>query len=489
MPRIAVTYSPEVGGSSVHSAVNASKAAGAEVEHADYRKVFAAISEAEFEKAYQDPKDRTKLFAHAKAIASDYLDNIDALIISGNSAEIDPDLWGGERHEHTHCDYSRTVAEMALLHAAIQKGIPVFGICGGHQLVTVYKGGRLIPITEDQFKKQVHYDYVDITIEADSELQKILYPEHLQYPNRAKGKKITTHKAFGAHSQVINSTVGNFKSSATDAATGTNEAQESMHGAPLLTVQFHPDVESQGFTICAELYKQQDEVHRDASFRIFKYLKTAAETRNNRRKLNAEFLEKYADPIVKEETAQPDPLKTSVKEYRKKHFSGKNQKKRYPNMTKLAIIAVSSIVVGTLFGLFPPFVLTSTLVYLGTVKLTVIATSIGCASGILLGGLIAYSKQIFNGAVNGLVKLFPPLGTYIRRITAQVSTMKFQKKNTDHIEALYKHDDTQDKIVPKHTLRTLDTPEKILLSQPACLLKEKTKRLEAEDTYTLSPSR
>jgi hypothetical protein len=55
MPKVAVTYSPEVGGSSVISLKNAFLSVDWEICDADYRKMISNIPNHQFEQVYKTP--------------------------------------------------------------------------------------------------------------------------------------------------------------------------------------------------------------------------------------------------------------------------------------------------------------------------------------------------------------------------------------------------------------------------------------------------
>ncbi|MCP1271318.1 gamma-glutamyl-gamma-aminobutyrate hydrolase family protein [Acetobacter cerevisiae] len=78
-------------------------------------------------------------------LATEYLDQIDGLLITGGAFDIDPSLYGeAERHSSVTLRPVRTQAEQAYLAGAMQRKMPVLGICGGMQLLAVALGGTLI---------------------------------------------------------------------------------------------------------------------------------------------------------------------------------------------------------------------------------------------------------------------------------------------------------------------------------------------------------
>jgi putative glutamine amidotransferase len=82
---------------------------------------------------------------HHAELAGDYLDQIDALVITGGAFDVDPALYGeSDTHETVILKSGRTQAEQALLQGALARDMPILGICGGEQLLAVALGGTLI---------------------------------------------------------------------------------------------------------------------------------------------------------------------------------------------------------------------------------------------------------------------------------------------------------------------------------------------------------
>jgi putative glutamine amidotransferase len=71
------------------------------------------------------------------------LDGLDGLILTGG-LDVQPELYGAQRHPTTDpARPDRDAWEIALLRGALVRGIPVFGICRGLQLINVVYGGTL----------------------------------------------------------------------------------------------------------------------------------------------------------------------------------------------------------------------------------------------------------------------------------------------------------------------------------------------------------
>jgi putative glutamine amidotransferase len=69
---------------------------------------------------------------------------IDGLVLAGG-ADIDPGAYGQQTHRETRDTVpARDAFEIALTRAAIERDLPVLGICRGMQLINVARGGTLI---------------------------------------------------------------------------------------------------------------------------------------------------------------------------------------------------------------------------------------------------------------------------------------------------------------------------------------------------------
>lgn len=95
-------------------------------------------------------------------LLSDLL-RIDGLLLSGGP-DIDPERYGNSE-ARTMCDdidVERDAIEFQMLDVALDRQIPVLGICRGIQLINVHQGGTLIPHLPDRLDgSQSHYKTSD----------------------------------------------------------------------------------------------------------------------------------------------------------------------------------------------------------------------------------------------------------------------------------------------------------------------------------------
>jgi putative glutamine amidotransferase len=96
---------------------------------------------------------------HDAALAADYLDRIDALVVTGGAFDVDPALYGeGDRHATVTLKEGRTAAELALTQGALARDLPVLGICGGEQLLAVALGGSLVQHIPDSVANALEHE-------------------------------------------------------------------------------------------------------------------------------------------------------------------------------------------------------------------------------------------------------------------------------------------------------------------------------------------
>ena len=92
----------------------------------------------------------------AGQVPDEWLDVLDGLILAGG-ADIDPAAYGEQPHAATHGTWpARDEFEVALARRALERDIPLLGICRGMQLMNVARGGTLIQHLPDDVGHEDH---------------------------------------------------------------------------------------------------------------------------------------------------------------------------------------------------------------------------------------------------------------------------------------------------------------------------------------------
>lgn len=110
-------------------------------------------------------------------------DVFDGILLSGG-ADVDPRRYGEAPSAHCgEISLERDAAEFRLLEAAQARGLPVFGICRGMQVMNVYRGGTLAQDIPDELgvplerhRQTAAYEVLthEVDVTADTRLSQIL---------------------------------------------------------------------------------------------------------------------------------------------------------------------------------------------------------------------------------------------------------------------------------------------------------------------------
>jgi gamma-glutamyl-gamma-aminobutyrate hydrolase PuuD len=105
---------------------------------------------------------------------------IDGILLSGGG-DVDPELYGGAPNQTMLVHRLRDDFEIALIHAAKDRGLPILGICRGCQIINVALGGTVRNLRKDHENKGRHLTSKGHPIELspDSELAETLGVRHL----------------------------------------------------------------------------------------------------------------------------------------------------------------------------------------------------------------------------------------------------------------------------------------------------------------------
>jgi putative glutamine amidotransferase len=122
----------------------------AATEHVSYgawKEIPAVMSPASYVRAVQRAGGRAVLLLPDPDDAEDpgvVLDLIDALIVTGGAGDVAPSLYDQRPHPETGpVQEERDAYELALVRSAIERRMPVLGICRGMQILNVAYGGGI----------------------------------------------------------------------------------------------------------------------------------------------------------------------------------------------------------------------------------------------------------------------------------------------------------------------------------------------------------
>jgi putative glutamine amidotransferase len=165
------------------------------------------------------------------------LDKIDALMVIGG-ADLDPASYGAERDPLTESIYpERDAFELALLRGAIERGMPVLGICRGMQALNVALGGTLVQHIPDADGAGPHRRIVG-TFDGNEQTV-TLDPGSLAA--QAVGEE--SHVGRCHHHQAVDELGEGLVITGRTEDDGMVEAIEMNNGSWVLGVQWHPEAD------------------------------------------------------------------------------------------------------------------------------------------------------------------------------------------------------------------------------------------------------
>ena len=122
-------------------------AATERVSYGVWEEIPAVISPASYVQAVQRAGGRALLLPPDPEDAEDpnsVLRLLDALVVTGGAGDLDPTLYGDERHPETGpVQEERDAYELALVRGALGREMPLLGICRGMQILNVAYGGTI----------------------------------------------------------------------------------------------------------------------------------------------------------------------------------------------------------------------------------------------------------------------------------------------------------------------------------------------------------
>jgi putative glutamine amidotransferase len=165
------------------------------------------------------------------------LELIDGLVLAGG-ADIDPGSYGQDPHETTIGTVpERDAFEIALVRGAIERNVPVLGICRGMQLINVARGGTLLQHLPERFGHHEHRRVVGSFDGADHDVE----VRDGTLAMRVIGEQ--RHATKSHHHQGVDRLGEGLEVSGVSALDGLPEAIELAGARFVLGVQWHPEAD------------------------------------------------------------------------------------------------------------------------------------------------------------------------------------------------------------------------------------------------------
>lgn len=171
------------------------------------------------------------------------LKQADGIIISGGE-DVNPALYGKQK-ELNRCgtiNNHRDSLEQMMIAFAMNRKIPLLGICRGHQILNVTQGGSLIiDIPVDVGSKYLHRDSRKAKKKKSTAVNHIVYIEKGTYLHNIV--KIDSGSVYSNHHQAIEKIAPFFKVSSygKDKVAESIEPADTLRHPFILGVQWHPE--------------------------------------------------------------------------------------------------------------------------------------------------------------------------------------------------------------------------------------------------------
>jgi putative glutamine amidotransferase len=165
------------------------------------------------------------------------LDMLDGMVLAGG-ADIDPNSYGEQAHPETLDTVpERDRFEITLVRAAIERDLPVLGICRGMQLINVALGGTLLQHLPERFGHHEHLRVPGTFDGADHDV------ELVEGTLAALAAGETHHATKSHHHQGIDRLGDGLRISGSSSMDGLPEAIEMPARRFVLGVQWHPEAD------------------------------------------------------------------------------------------------------------------------------------------------------------------------------------------------------------------------------------------------------
>jgi putative glutamine amidotransferase len=173
------------------------------------------------------------------------VEGLDGLLLIGG-ADVDPGSYGAEREPGTEKTYpERDAFEIAMVRHALERGIPVLGICRGMQIMNIARGGTLSQDLADADGTNIHRRRLGAFEDTENHVR--LAAGSLAERAAGEGE----HIAHCHHHQAVDEIGEGLVVSGRASEDGLPEAIEAADGSWVLGVQWHPEARDESAILTA----------------------------------------------------------------------------------------------------------------------------------------------------------------------------------------------------------------------------------------------
>jgi gamma-glutamyl-gamma-aminobutyrate hydrolase PuuD len=160
------------------------------------------------------------------------LDGFAGLLLMGGT-DVNPSRFGVTPHPETDPpDDQRDEAELALIHEAMERDLPIFGICRGLQILNVYHGGTLVQHLEAVARHDPNKD------DHSGPAHEVAFVPHTKLAQIASAPRWQVNSR---HHQAVLKLGQNLHIAARDVDDSTVEGIERSDKRYVVAVQWHPE--------------------------------------------------------------------------------------------------------------------------------------------------------------------------------------------------------------------------------------------------------
>jgi len=202
------------------------------------------------------------LIPHQDYIAT-IMDQVDGVLLPGSDSDVDPLRYGAEPHPKLGSVVAiKDETDLGVLKEVEKRGMPLFAICFGMQVLNVSRGGTLIQDIESQVADSIKHEQ-GLPRDRPSHRIKIARTGLVSELARNETALVNSH-----HHQAVDEVGGNLVATAW-ASDGLVEAvEDSRPDRFALGVQWHPELGWRGDDLSQDLFNRFIEAAREYAERV-----------------------------------------------------------------------------------------------------------------------------------------------------------------------------------------------------------------------------